>query len=212
MNPSQISLYLALLFLAPHSFSARCIGVTDGDTIEILRDHNSIKVRLEGVDCPELGQDFSQKAKQFTSGLVFGKTAEIRPAGNDRYGRLIARVVVDGKDVSEQLLVAGLAWHFKKYNKDQDLAELERKASVERIGLWSSSNPIAPWDYRHRTRVASSASAESGTAWTYHGNVNSRVFHAPNCAQYNCKNCTTQLPSREAAFAAGFRPCGICRP
>ena len=212
MNPYQITICLALLFLAPDSFSARCIGVKDGDTIEILRDQSSIKVRLEGVDCPELGQDFSQKAKQFTSGLVFGKTAEIRPIGTDRYGRLIARVIVDGKDVSEQLLMAGLAWHFKKYNKDQNLAELERKASEHRVGLWSLSHPTAPWDHRHPTSVAPNVSAKPGTARIYHGNVNSHVFHAPSCAQYNCKNCTKELPSREAAVAGGFRPCGICRP
>jgi micrococcal nuclease len=212
MNPSQMSLWLAFLFLAPDSFSARCISVRDGDTIEVLRDNRAIRVRLEGVDCPELGQGFSQKAKQFTSGLVFGKTVKIRPIGNDEYGRLIARVVVDGKDVSEELLKAGLAWHFKKYNHDQDLAELERKASKDRIGLWSLSNPIAPWDHRHRASVAPSVPAESGAARVYHGNVSSHVFHAPHCAQYNCKNCTTELPSREAAVAAGFRPCGICRP
>ena len=62
--------------------------MTDGDTIGVLRDHTAIKVRLEGIDCPERGQ----KAKQFTSGLVFGKAVEIRPIGEDRYGRTVARV------------------------------------------------------------------------------------------------------------------------
>jgi micrococcal nuclease len=212
MNPYAITLCLAVLFLTPDSFSARCIGVSDGDTIEVVREHSAIKVRLEGLDCPELGQDFSQKAKQFTSGLVFGKTVEIRPIGNDQYGRLIARVIVDGKDISEELLKAGLAWHFKKYNKDRDLAELEKKAREDRIGLWSVSNPIAPWDHRHRASIPPSVAAEPGTVRIYHGNVNSHVFHTPNCPQYNCKNCTRELPSREAAVAAGFRPCGICRP
>src|SRR5437773_4262834 len=144
-----ITLSLALLFLAPDSFSARCVGVTDGDTIVVLRDHSSIKVRLEGIDCPERGQDFGQKAKQFTSGLVFGKTVEIRPVGEDRYGRTVARVVVDGKDVSMELLKAGLAWHFKKYNKDQHLAELEGQARKDRVGLWSVPNAVPPWAYRH---------------------------------------------------------------
>src|SRR5437762_12766717 len=86
---------LAILLLAPDSFSARCTGVTDGDTIIVLRDRSSIKVRLEGVDCPERGQDFGQKAKQFTSALVFGKTVEIRPRGQDKYGRTVARVIVE---------------------------------------------------------------------------------------------------------------------
>ena len=104
-----VTLCLAILFLAPNSFSARCIGVTDGDTIEALQDHRAIKVRLEGIDCPERDQDFGQRAKQFTSGLVFGKAVEIRSVGQDKYGRTVARVVVDGKDVSEELLKAGLA-------------------------------------------------------------------------------------------------------
>src|SRR5205809_7046087 len=124
MSLYYVTFCLAILFLAPDSFSARCIGVTDGDTIVVLRDRSSIKVRLEGIDSPERGQDFGQKAKQFTSGLVFGQTVEIRPVGEDRYGRTVARVIVDGKDVSEELLKAGLAWHFKKYSKDHDLAGL----------------------------------------------------------------------------------------
>src|SRR5438552_8862040 len=118
-TPPPYSCYSARLVFA------ECIGVTDGDTLEGLRDHTAIKVRLEGIDCPERGQDFGQKAKQFTSALVFGKTVEIRPVGGDRYGRTVARVIVGGKDVSEELLKAGLAWHFKKYSKNQGMAGLE---------------------------------------------------------------------------------------
>ncbi len=103
------SLVLLSSFFAPDSFSARCIGVSDGDTIVVLRDRSSIKVRLEGIDCPERGQDFGHKAKQFTSRLVFGKTVKIDAIGQDRYGRIVARVVVDGKDVSVELLKLGLA-------------------------------------------------------------------------------------------------------
>jgi len=79
----------------------------------------------------------------------------------------------------------------------------------------SGSEPqpsVPPWDYLHPPSVATSATSEPGAARVYHGNVGTHVFHAPNCPQYNCKNCTKELPSREAAIAAGFRPCGICRP
>ena len=61
-----ITLCFAVLFLAPDPVFCQMLGVTDGDTIEVLRDHRAIKVRLEGIDCSERSQDFGQKAKQFT--------------------------------------------------------------------------------------------------------------------------------------------------
>jgi hypothetical protein len=46
----------------------------------------------------------------------------------------------------------------------------------------------------------------------YHGNVSSKIFHSRSCKNYNCKNCTREFKSRESAVAAGFRPCGMCKP
>ena len=55
-------------------FTANCFGVTDGDTITVLTaEKQEIRIRIEGIDCPEGTQDFSRKAKDFTSALVFGK-------------------------------------------------------------------------------------------------------------------------------------------
>ena len=59
-------------------FAGRVVGVTDGDTISVMRDGRSVRVRLEGIDCPERGQDFGQRAKQFTSDMAFGKDAASR--------------------------------------------------------------------------------------------------------------------------------------
>jgi micrococcal nuclease len=44
----------------------------------------------------------------------------------------------------------GLAWHYKQYNKDEELAKLEQQAQQNKIGLWSQSNPVAPWDFRRK--------------------------------------------------------------
>ena len=49
------------------SFQASVIGVADGDTITVLRDRQQIRIRLDGINCPEGGQAFSNRAKQFTS-------------------------------------------------------------------------------------------------------------------------------------------------
>jgi micrococcal nuclease len=125
------------------------LGVTDGDTIRVLKDGKEVKIRLEGIDAPERGQDFGNKAKEFTSEKVFGKEIEIREAGTDRYGRTLARVYVSGKDLSLELVRNGLAWHFKRYSSDTTLARAELDARFRRVGLWSQPNPVAPWDFRY---------------------------------------------------------------
>lgn len=55
---------------ASETFIGGCVGVTDGDTISVMRDGRAVKVRLEAIDCPEQGQDFSAAAKKYTSALV----------------------------------------------------------------------------------------------------------------------------------------------
>jgi len=140
-------------------FAGRVVGVTDGDTISVMRDGRSVRVRLEGIDCPERGQDFGQRAKQFTSEMAFGKDAVVDVRDVDRYGRL-ARVTVDGEDVSLALVRSGLAWHYTKYSRDPELAEAEMTAKSAQLGLWSRPAPTPPWEFRqpaplHRNPVQS---------------------------------------------------------
>ncbi|MGV8120435.1 MAG: thermonuclease family protein [Candidatus Xenobiia bacterium LiM19] len=147
-----IILAVFLLSASPlfaESFTGKCVGVSDGDTIKVLNNRVQVKVRLEGIDAPELHQDFGRKAKQFTSALVFGKTVTINTVTIDRYGRTVGRVIVNGKDVSLELVKAGLAWHYTHYSDDPALAKAEKVARAGKKGLWSMRNPVAPWDYRH---------------------------------------------------------------
>jgi micrococcal nuclease len=133
--------------VAQERFTGKVVGVADGDTISVLRNGRSVRVRLEGIDCPEKGQDFSQRAKQFTSELMFGKEATVE-VHVDRYGRLVARVLVGGQDVSIALVRAGLAWHFTKYSRDPVLAEGEQSARTAKRGLWGQGSPTPPWEFR----------------------------------------------------------------
>jgi endonuclease YncB( thermonuclease family) len=52
----------------------------------------------------------------------------------------------------EELVGAGLAWHYKKYSSDQKLADLGAQARKGRVGLWSDQGAVAPWEYRRRNR------------------------------------------------------------
>jgi micrococcal nuclease len=146
------SLVVSLCFIALSStFYGTVIGVTDGDTIVVLTDENKqVKVRLEGIDCPESSQDFGQRAKQSTVLLCFQKRVRINETGKDRYGRTLAFVYVGDTCINKELLRNGMAWHYKKYNQDPELAELENMAKKKKVGLWSQSSPIPPWDYRHK--------------------------------------------------------------
>lgn len=147
-------LFLALLFpLTSWAWEGRCVGVTDGDTIRVLHDGQEVKIRLASIDCPEKGQPFSKRAKQFTSDLVFGKTVRVEPVTTDRYGRTVASIYVDGVNVNHEIVKAGLGWWFRKYAPHDNLLEgLEEKARQDKVGLWSDPNPIPPWEWRKKKR------------------------------------------------------------
>jgi len=136
------------------AFQARVVRVTDGDTLEVLRGRERIRVRLEGIDCPELRppQPFGRKAKDFTSERAFGKTVRVRVVTTDRYGRQVCRVAVGGRDLGADLLRAGLAWHYKHFNQEAHLAQLEAQARAQRRGLWADPKPMPPWEWRRSSR------------------------------------------------------------
>lgn len=201
----------ALLF----GFDGKVVGVSDGDTIKVLKAGEQVKVRLASIDCPEKGQPYGQKAKKFTADLVAGKIVKVWETDRDRYGRIVGFVFVGGVDVNRELLKAGYAWHYKKYSRDPELAKLEFQARADKRGLWAEPDPVPPWEWRRGKRSNMSTNTQKVSIQTdgpYHGNVNSRVFHRKGCRYYDCKNCTAVFQSREEALGAGFKPCGLCKP
>ena len=119
------------------------VGVHDGDTL---------KVRLFGIDTPELGQPFSNNAKGALSSLVFGKNVTVSSSGKDRYGRTLGVVFLGNGNVNEQMIRMGMAWYYRQYSDSVPMQQFENYARANRIGLWSDPNPIAPWDWRKGKR------------------------------------------------------------
>ena len=147
------SFYLiALLFSNTFFLQITCkvVGIKDGDTIVVLDDNNNqITLRLAEVDCPESGQPFEKNAKQFTSSQVFGKSVKYYKTDSDRYGRTIAKVYYqDGKYLSEEIIKAGLGWWYYRYSVNKNLGKLQDIAKNKKLGLWSHSEVIAPWEFR----------------------------------------------------------------
>lgn len=188
------------------TFSAEVDSVVDGDTIHV-RDATGrdIVVRLQGIDTPERGEPFSVEARNAARVLLFSRLTEIRATDVDRYGRLVARAYVDGVDTSLELVRMGLACHFKRYSSELVLAQGQQEAMKAGVGFWA---PGAP-----KPACVTAEQPSKGVdinSGPFHGNTMSRVFHAPDCPQYRCLNCTVVFETREEASAAGFKPAGDC--
>ncbi len=135
-------------------FVGKVVGVSDGDTIEVMRAGRAVRVRLEGVDCPESRQAYGTRAKQFTSELVFGKTVSVQVRGTDQYGRILGEVILpDGRSLNRELVQNGYAWWYRRYSNDPVLQQLEQEARRERRGLWRDRNPTPPWEFRRERRA-----------------------------------------------------------
>lgn len=136
------------------TFTGKVTGVKDGDTFEVLYDGQPEKVRLAEIDCPEKSQPFGNNAKQYASDLCFGKTVTVTSTGKrDRYGRVVGTITTTtGMNVNEELVKAGLAWHYTAYSKDEKLAAIEAKARKSKAGLWVDKEPLAPWLWRKNRR------------------------------------------------------------
>lgn len=94
------------------------VGVHDGDTVTVLdASKTQHKIRLAGIDAPELKQAFGQKSKQHLSNLVFDKDVVLDCGKTDKYKREVCVVNIDGQDGNLAQVAAGLAWWYRAYAK-----------------------------------------------------------------------------------------------
>jgi micrococcal nuclease len=127
----------------------RVVAVSDGDTVRAVDGDNvERRIRLVGIDAPETAQPFGTVARRRLADLVMGKVVAVDDRGQDAYGRTLARLEVDGIDVSRQMVADGMAWHFTRYSDDADLAAAEAAARAAGLGLWRDPNPMPPWEWR----------------------------------------------------------------
>jgi micrococcal nuclease len=201
-------------------FTGKVVGISDGDTLSVLREGKAVKVRLYGVDAPEKAQAFGTKARQFTADLAFQHEVTMVSHATDRYGRIVGEALLpDGRSLNQELVKAGMAWWYRQYApNDTTFAQLEAEARAAKYGLWADTDPTPPWEWRKGHRASSkaasaSAAAVSPTTGPFIGNRTSKVYHWPGCPDYDkvSEKNRVALPSREAAEQAGYRPAGNCR-
>lgn len=138
--------------------SGKVVRILDGDTYDLLIDGSqTIRIRMEGIDAPEKGMPFYKVSKNYLGKLCFGKQVKFKSSGKDIHDRNLGFTYLDdGTELCHEMIRAGLAWHYKKYNSDEDLSSLELEARNAKIGIWENDNPMPPWENRklHRQGIS----------------------------------------------------------
>ena len=135
------------------SLYGKVIQVNSGDVITITNLNRPVRVKLLGVDAPELDQAFGDVAKKHLSDLVFDKGVLVYYAGIAADKSLTGRVLLNDADIGAQMIRDGAAW-CDLQNIDRLAAserevyqQSEQAARSERRGLWQAENPTAPWEF-----------------------------------------------------------------
>jgi endonuclease YncB( thermonuclease family) len=139
----------------PQTLTGRVVRVADGDTVTVLDSSNTqYRIRLEGIDAPESHQAFGTQSKKSLSDMVFDREVTVVYQKTDQYGRLVGKITLDGKDINLEQVQAGMAWHYKEYQREQApedrelYARAEDEARSARRGLWRDPDPVEPSAFR----------------------------------------------------------------
>ena len=145
---------LACAASSPALLEGRVVGISDGDTLTLLVDERSVKIRLAQIDAPELRQPYGRRAKAALSDYAFGKPARVEVVDVDDYDRRVGEVYVAGVHVNFEMVRQGHAWAYTRYARGVEIVDLENEARAAQRGLWRlpEAQRDPPWVWRHRGR------------------------------------------------------------
>lgn len=200
---------------APAYFRAEVVRVIDGDSVVVRWQQTDVEVRLGGIDAPELKQPGGVAAREALRAVAERQAVRVVGSADDRYGRRVAELLlVDGRSLNRLQVETGNAWHYREYaTDDATLAALEAWARDGRRGLWRTSNPQPPWEFRRAGRDEPSPPVRPKPGvGSVIGNRNSRVYHAPGCPSRDEVSAQNRVAfdSPAAAESAGYRRAGNC--
>lgn len=126
----------------------RVISIHDGDTLTVSTPDGDVRVRLLGIDAPELDQPLGGKARRFLDACA-PETVYLEPQGQDLYGRMLAKVWSSAASIrscNEQLIESGLAYAFM--TESRKLLRVQDRAREEELGVWGDPESIRPFQWR----------------------------------------------------------------
>ncbi len=131
---------------------AHSLRVADGDTLVADIAGQEVKIRLHGVDAPELDQKYGLAARKCLKSLLKNSTFYVKTEYEDPYGRSVATLISpSNEDLNAVLVRRGCAWAFLRYS--QKYVSDEKVAREQRKGLWAGEDPVPPWTWRRRSPV-----------------------------------------------------------
>lgn len=166
------ALFLALLILgypaAAATIAGRVVSIHDGDTITVLDAAKvQYKIRLAGIDAPELKQPYGTRSRKNLSDLIYNKQVKVEWSKRDKYKRVIGKILfipescispscLEPTDANREQIAVGMAWHYKQYASEQSkedrgsYAIAEESARLAKAGLWGDAKPVPPWEWRKK--------------------------------------------------------------
>ena len=142
---------VAYCYAQSDDYLATCVRVIDGDTVDLADEEQRLhRVRIVGMDAPELAQPYGRAAKSALAELILHKEVQVLPAGVDKYGRELAQLRYDTSfgqlDVAETMISNGHAfsWGGAHY-------KAQEYAAAHRLGVWADLRyQERPWLFRRR--------------------------------------------------------------
>ncbi|KQP40039.1 hypothetical protein ASF44_09820 [Pseudorhodoferax sp. Leaf274] len=136
----------------PAGWSGTVSHVSDGDTLWVRPAAGGAprKIRLHGIDAPELCQAHGREARDALLLQVLHRPVLVEPLQRDDYDRLLARLFVGGQDLGGLLVREGHAWSYRYRRSPGPYAREERAARSARLGLFADSQALRPYAFRRQ--------------------------------------------------------------
>jgi endonuclease YncB( thermonuclease family) len=109
-----------------------------------------LRIRIQGIDAPEICQAFGAQARDALAAQVMGKRVLVDARAQDVYERTVARIRLGHEDVGAWMVDHGHAWSYRFHGSPGPYAQQEARARHGRLGLWQSDQPLPPHDFRTR--------------------------------------------------------------
>jgi endonuclease YncB( thermonuclease family) len=132
------------------NLACRVSRIVDGDTVVVDCPHGLLRVRIWGIDAPEMGQEpWGYQSRQHLESLLRNRRVLIQVEDLDKYGRVVARLQQGTVDLGLRMVRDGQASVRSRYVRDQNYRATRAQARVNGVGIWSQTgSQQQPWAWR----------------------------------------------------------------